>query len=152
MAALMAGKVNRFMCRNARKSLNAQSEVGVKLRNCEQTLGTIASDLGWHRNTLDSYFPANRDTQPAKLPTGALWDILESDTFPADCKELLTPDGWALVRVTEQIDLDELARRCREFLARKGEAHCPESPAGRDLSDCENGELIVLAEQVKGAA
>jgi hypothetical protein len=140
------------MCRNAQKALNAQTEIGRRLRGCEKTLGTIASELDWHRNTLDSYFPANRDTQPTKLPLGALWDILECDALPDDLKALLLPDGVQVVSPSDALDHDDLAERARAFLERKDEAHHPDSPAGREISDCEEAELIALGAQLRAVA
>ncbi len=39
------------------------------------------------------------------------------------------------------IDHDEVEDAAREFLAAKGRAHHPDSPGGRELSDCEQSDL-----------
>lgn len=129
------------MCANAQKSLNAQTEVGRRLRGCDKSLNTIASELGWHRNTLDSYFPASPDTKPTKLPLGALWDILESGALPAELTALLAPDGFTMTPIPAGMDHDQFAEACLQYLDRKAQAHRADSPAGPALSKCEIAEL-----------
>lgn len=138
------------MCANATKSLNAQTEVGRRLRGCDKSLNTIASELGWHRNTLDSYFPASPDTKPAKLPLSALWDILETGALPVEIAALLAPDGFMLARVPVGMDHDEFADACSVYLDRKAQAHRADSPAGPALSECEIADLDERRAQVAG--
>lgn len=135
---------------NAQKTLNAQTEIGRRLRGCDQSLNTIASRLGWHRNTLDTYFPASPDTKPTKLPLSALWDILESGVFPADIAALLAPDGFTMARVPAGMDHDEFADLLRSYLDRKAKAHRADSPAGPALSPCEVADLDERRAQIIG--
>lgn len=139
------------MCRNARKSLNAQTEVGQRLRGADITLGALCSALGWHRNTLDSYFPASPDTQPTKLPKGALWDILECDAFPVDLCALLLPDGFVFARVTAGLDHHEVAIAVLEYQEAKAAAHHPDSPDGERISECEQADLDARIARIGGA-
>lgn len=138
------------MCADSPKALNAQTEIGRRLRGCDQSLNTIASRLGWHRNTLDSYFPASADTKPAKLPLSALWDILESGAFPADIAALLMPDGFTMTRIPVGMDHDEFAEACAAYLDRKAHAHRADSPAGPALSPCEIADLDERRAQIIG--
>ena len=154
MTALMAEKAHNFMCRNARKALNAQTEVGVCLSDpdCPVTRASVAKRAGWHINTLATYFPPNRDTQPTKLPLGSLWDLLESGALPDDLAALLMPDGFQVVAAPESIDVHEIGRIVAELHALKTAAHHPESPAGVDLSDCEVSGIAAKAAELKAVA
>lgn len=138
------------MCSAARKSLNAQTEIGRRIRGCEKSLNTIASELGWHRNTLDSYFPASPDTKPTKLPLWALWNILESGALPADIAALLAPDGFTFAPIPQDMNHDEFAEACSTYLDRKAQAHRADSPAGPALSDCEISDLDERRAQIAG--
>lgn len=139
-----------FMGANASKTLNAQTEIGRRLRGCDKSLKTIASELGWERNVLDGYFPPSADTKPTKLPLSALWDILESGALPDDLAALLAPDGFAMARVPEGMNHDEFAEMCAAYLERKAQAHRADSPAGPALSECEVADLDKLRAQVVG--
>lgn len=135
---------------NAPKTLNAQTEIGRRLRGCDRSLNTIASVLGWHRNTLDAYFPASADTKPTKLPLSALWDILESGAFPADIAALLAPDGFTFAPVPAGMNHDEFAEACSAFLDRKARAHRADSPEGPALSQSEITDLDERRAQIVG--
>ena len=152
MTSPMAEKAHNFMCRNSRKALNAQTEVGQSLRGADVSLGTLSEALKWHRNTLDSYFPANRATPPRKLPLGALWDIWECEVFPEKCKALLFPDDWCAVRAPQQIDVHEISRIVAELVALKAAAHRPDSPAGVEISDCEAEAIAKKVVELKVVA
>lgn len=54
---------------------------------------------------------------------------------------LLLPDGFQIVTVPESVNHDELAEMMHDWLQTKSKAHTPESPAGRELSDCEKEAL-----------
>jgi len=135
---------------SSQKTLNAQTEIGRRLRGCEKSLKTIASELGWQRSVLDAYFPPNRDTKPTKLPLSALWDILESGAFPADIAALLMPDGFTMAPIPAGMDHDEFAEACSAFLDRKAQAHRADSPAGPALSPCEIADLDERRVQIVG--
>lgn len=135
---------------NSQKCLNAQSEAGRRLRGCDKSLKTIISQLGWQRSVFDSYFPPNPETKPTKLPLSALWDILESNAFPADIAALLAPDGFTMAPIPAGMDHDEFAEACRAYLDRKAQAHRADSPAGPALSGCEIADLDERRAQIVG--
>jgi len=135
---------------NYQKSLNAQTEIGRRLRGCEKSIKTIASELGWQRSVIDSYFPPNPDTKPTKLPLCALWDILESGALPAELTALLAPDGFTMAPIPAGMDHDEFAEACSAYLDRKAQAHRADSPAGPALSDCEIADLDERRAQIVG--
>ena len=140
------------MCEATANVLAAQTEIGIRLRDgSHPAIKVLESRAGWKDGRFARYFPANRDEKPTQLPAGALHTLIRREVLPAELLSLLVPDGVALVAIPKRIDLDELERRCLAFLTRKHEAHTLESPAGRDLSDCETAELIVLGEHVKAA-
>lgn len=141
MSPPLPAREPKFVRENSQKTLNAQTEIGRRLRGCEKSLKTIASELGWERGTLDAYFPPNPDTRPTKLPLPALWDILESGALPAEIAALLAPDGFSFAPVPAGMDHDEFAEACAEFAARKARAHRADSPDGPALSKCEIRDL-----------
>ncbi|MBO9724333.1 MAG: hypothetical protein J7530_08160 [Novosphingobium sp.] len=104
------------------------------------SLKALSMDSGIGYSTLLSYFP-NPDgaAEPAQMPVSAIYMLCEH--VPNDLLSLLLPDGNMIVSVPEGIDHDALEAWCIEFLRIKGEAHRPNSPAGRDLSDCEDERL-----------
>lgn len=100
----------------------------------------IQLDGGWdHHSTVLSYFPADREKDPAIMSLAALHRLF--DALPLDLLSLLLPDGHAIVKIPDGADYDEYERHCRTFLSIKGEAHHPDSPAGRELSHCEEDLL-----------
>lgn len=100
----------------------------------------VALDGGWENtSTVLSYFPADRDAQPAVMSVASLYRLFNS--LPTDLLSLLLPEGHAIVRIPEGVDHDELAEGFADYLATKNAAHHPDSPAGRDISDCEREAL-----------
>lgn len=150
MSPTLPTREPEFVSQSSQKTLNAQTEIGRRLRGCDKSIKTIASELGWERSTLDAYFPPNPDTRPTKLPLSALWDILESGALPADLTALLMPDGFTMARIPEDMDHDEFAEACASFLERKAQAHRADSPAGPALSPCEIRDLDERRAQIVG--
>lgn len=107
------------------------------------SLKAVALDSGLPYPTVVSYFPGERNREPATISGAALFALC--GVLPADLISLLLPDGFAVVRVPEAIDHDELAADFQAFLAAKHEAHHPLSEAGRDLGPNENAKLTTLA-------
>lgn len=106
------------------------------------SIKAVQLDGGWETSsTVLSYFPADRDKEPAVMSVAAYHRLLSRGALPADLLSLLLPDGFAVVRVPEGIDHDEIAAGFQDYLAAKGRAHHPDSPAGRDIADCERSEL-----------
>lgn len=148
MSPALPNREHEIVCGNSQKTLNAQTEIGRRLRGCDKSIKTIASELGWERSTLDAYFPPNPDTRPTKLPLSALWDILESGALPDDLAALLAPDGFAMARIPEGMNHDEFADACAAYLDRKAQAHRADSPDGPSLSECEIADLDKLRAQI----
>lgn len=104
------------------------------------SLKALSLDSGIGYSTLLSYFPNPEGAaEPAVMPVSALYALCGH--VPDDLLSLLLPDGRAIVRIPEGADYDEYERHCRRFLTIKGEAHHPESPAGREISACEGDKL-----------
>jgi len=100
----------------------------------------VQLDGGWdNSSTVLSYFPADGAKEPAVMSVAALFRLF--DALPLDLLSLLMPDGHAIVRVPEGIDHDQIADAMGDYLSAKHHAHHPESPAGRDIADCEREAL-----------
>ena len=102
-------------------------------------LKSISFDSGIPYSTLLSYFPGERDATPALMPVSA--QFMLCGAIPQDVLSLLLPDGHLIVRAPEQMDHDEVSEACQQFIRAKEQAHHPESPAGRDIADCEDETL-----------
>lgn len=103
------------------------------------SLKGIAFDAGISYSTVVSYFPGEKDKEPHTVSGAALYRL--AGVLPDDLFSLLLPDGFQVVRVPEGVDHDEFETMARDFLAAKGKAHHPDSPGGRELSDCERADL-----------
>lgn len=114
-------------------------------------LKQVQLDGGWDTvSTVASYFPQPEgNAQPATMSVAAMFKLLDTNALPVDLLSLLLPVGFQIVRAPETLDHDEFEGMCRDYLATKGKAHHPESPAGREISDCErdklNGKVVQLA-------
>lgn len=114
-------------------------------------LKAIACDADMSMSTLMSYFPGG-DQQPAIMSVTALFKIIAGNALPLDLVSMLLPSGALVVRAPEEIDHDELEGACREYLAAKGAAHHPASPAGREIAPCEDAALTSRAAVLKAVA
>lgn len=108
------------------------------------TLKAISLDSGIPYSTLRSY--AGHNGEPAEMPVSALRKLV--GVIPDELLSLLLPDGRAIVQVPESIDHDEICRGVQDYLREKAEAHHPESPAGREISDCERDRLDMKVVQL----
>jgi hypothetical protein len=114
------------------------------------SLKAIQYDGGWENpSTVLSYFPADGLKEPATMSMAAFYRLFQA--LPADLLSLLLPDGYVVVRAPEELNHDEIADAMREFLAAKDHAHHPDSPAGREISACEDQELRSKFTVVKAA-
>lgn len=102
-------------------------------------LKTVAADAGMAYSTVQSYFPADRDAIPATMSVAALYKLIGA--IPDELLSWLLPAGRAIVRIPENIDHDELAEAVGDYLHTKNQAHRPDSPAGRDIAECERKAL-----------
>lgn len=114
----------------------------------QMSMKAISMDSGIPYSTLLSYLPADQYADPHLMPVSAQYALC--GCVPDDILSLLLPDGRRIVCAPEELDRDELEREFREFLRIKGEAHHPESPAGREISDCEADALDGKVAQIIG--
>lgn len=110
------------------------------------TLKAISLDSGIPYSTLRGYAGHNGET--AEMPVSALYKLV--GVVPDELLSLLLPEGYAITRVPEGINHDDIERACRDFLSAKGDVHHPESPAGREIADCERETLNVKVVQLRG--
>lgn len=103
---------------------------GIPLKVC-------ASKAGVSYSTFLSWFPASGTPQIPSL--AALRGLAKA--LPGDLLSLLVPDGHHIVPDPDGIDYDAFSAGCRAFIDAKDRAHHPDSPAGRDIADCERQEL-----------
>lgn len=124
------------------------SAIRLELINRGLSMKVCASKGGFSYSTFLSWFPAGGTPQ---IPSLAVLPGL-AKALPADLFDLLLPDGFHMARCPEGVDYDEFAAGCHAFLKRKTEAHHPDSPAGRDISDCEESSLdgIVVQLPIRG--
>lgn len=115
-------------------------------------LKAVAFDSGIPYETLLTYFPIEGGREPAQIAGSAIYALCEGKSLPLDLLSLLLPEGFQIVRAPEAIDHDEIETIAREYLAQKGKAHHPLSPAGREISDCEDVTLRRCATQLKAVA
>ncbi len=112
------------------------------------SLKAVALDSGMSYATIVSYFTGERDRQPATIPGSAIYQLCATRALPLDLLSLLLPDGFQVVRVPEEINHDEIEDMARDYLATKSRAHREDSPAGRDLAECElrvlDGKVVQL--------
>ncbi|WP_299327607.1 hypothetical protein [Parasphingopyxis sp.] len=97
-------------------------------------------------STFLSWFPANGTPQ---IPSLASLPRL-SRALPDDLLSLLVPDGLYIVPGPEGVDYDDVARGCHAFLKAKTDAHHPDSPDGREISDCERDTLDARVIPLRG--
>ncbi len=99
----------------------------------------VAMDSGILYDTLLTYFPADSLKRPAQIPGSAVFAL--AGHLPTDILSLLLPDGYQVVRAPEEINHDEIADLMADYLATKQHAHHPNSPAAREIADCEDNVL-----------
>lgn len=104
-------------------------------------LKAVAFDSGIKYKTLLTYFPEEGGRKPVMLPASALYSLADANAIPDDLLSLLLPSRKMILVVPEGMDHDEFETRCRDWLATKGKAHHPDSPAGRDIAPCEDKAL-----------
>lgn len=102
----------------------------------------IQLDAGWDTpSTVLSYFPGNPEVEPAVMSVAALFRLLDTKALPVELLSMLLPGDFAIVRVPEGINHDEIADGMVEYLAEKQRAHHPESECGPALGPKETESL-----------
>lgn len=114
------------------------------------SLKAVSFDSGIPYPTIVSYFPGEKDREPATVSGAAVYCLCKG--LPADLLSLLLPEGFQIVRVPEGVDHDELAELANDYLATKHAAHHPESEAGRDIGPNEQAQLTAKVVELKAAA
>ena len=116
------------------------------------TIKAVQLDGGWKTSsTVLSYFPENRDIEPAVMSVAALYRLIETKALPPDILSLLLPSGYQIVRAPEDIDHDSLCDLAADYVATKHRAHHPESEAGRDIGPGEATALTGKVVQMVGS-
>lgn len=112
-------------------------------------LKAVSFDSGIPYSSLLSYFPQEGGSEPAVMSVAAQYALCGA--IPDDILSLLLPEGRLIVRVAEQLDHDEVAEACQDFIATKHAAHHPESEAGREIGPTEDNVLRGKFARVKAA-
>jgi len=121
------------------------------------SLKAVSFDSGIPYATIVSYFPGEKNKEPATIGAAALFLLCEGvegkgPALPLDLLSELLPASFAIVRQPENLDHDEYETMCRDYLAAKAQAHKACSPAGREISDCEREALDSKVVHLKAAA
>lgn len=111
------------------------------------TLKAISLDSEIPYNTLRSYAGHNGAT--SEMPVSALRKLV--GVIPDELLSLLLPDGRQIVQAPESLNHDEVCKAMQEYCSAKSDAHHPDSPGGREISDCEDNILRGKFAQVKAA-
>jgi len=112
------------------------------------SLKALSFDSGIPYPTLLSYFPREGSEKPAAaIPMAAVYALCGH--APADLLSLLLPDGFQIVRASEEIDHDTLAEIAGQYCVEMRKATHPESPGGREISECEDRSLRSAAAKLK---
>lgn len=110
------------------------------------TLKAISLDSGIPVSTLRSYAGTNGST--AEMPVSALYKLV--GVIPDELLGLLLPEDRMIVRAPEGLDHDEIEEICADYMATKAKAHHKDSPAGREISDCERAALDIKVIPLRG--
>jgi hypothetical protein len=115
------------------------------------SLKAVSLDSGIPYPTIISYFPGERDRQPATLSGAAIFTLCETKALPLDLLSLVLPAGFQIIRAPEDVDHDTLCELAAEYVAEKNRAHHPESEAGRDIGPSERSNLTGKAVRLVGS-
>ncbi len=129
-----------------------QSAIRRELDRRGIALKAVGFDAGIPYQTLLTYFPQEGGARPVMIPGAAIYALAYGKAIPLDLLSLLMPTGYAIIALPDGLDLDEVEKASREFLAAKGEAHHPDSPGGRELADCEVVTLNRKAAKLRAVA
>lgn len=102
-------------------------------------LKALQYDSGIPYQTILSYFPGEKDRQPAIMPLSAFFRLIP--VLPRDLVDLLLPHGHMIIPVPEGVDHDDLAAKAGEFALTYAHARHPNSEAGIDIGPCERTDL-----------
>lgn len=100
------------------------------------TIAEIARQAKLPKPTVDAWAQGRN--------TLSLWGVkklLRVKGLAPFLSKLFEPEAHALVCLPAEIDHDEIAGAFHDYLQAKERAHHPNSPAGRDIADCEDNIL-----------
>lgn len=109
------------------------------------TLKVIALDSGLGYTTIQTY---SRGEATMSLP--ALYRLI--GVIDDDLLSLLLPAGRMIVALPDDLDHDAIAEMASDYLRAKAEAHEANSPAGREISECESAVLDEKAVKLRSVA
>lgn len=109
------------------------------------TLKVIALDSGLGYTTIQSY---SRGEATMSLP--ALYRLI--GVIDDDLLSLLLPVGRMIVALPDDLDHDAIAEMASDYLRAKAVAHEVNSPAGREISECESAALDGKAIRLRSVA
>jgi hypothetical protein len=126
-----------------------QKAIRRELDRRQISMKAVAQDSGIGYAALLTYFPADPLKQPNQIPGSAIFAL--AGAIPDDVLSLLLPTGRLIVSVPEEVDHDAFASLVNDYQATKEEAHRVNSPAGRDLAECELEKLDGKVARIKAA-
>lgn len=112
-------------------------------RDYGPTLKAISLDTGIGYTTVQSYASGS-----AVMSIAALYKLV--GVIPDVLLSLLLPDGRVIVQAPAALDHDQISEAMQDWLHEKERAHHPESPAGREIADCEDKTLRVKFSSITG--
>jgi hypothetical protein len=115
------------------------------------SLKAVSLDSGIPYPTIVSYFPGEKDKQPATISGAAMFCLCQTKALPLDLLSLLMPDGFQIVQVPEGINHDVICDLAADYVADKHRAHHPDSEAGRDIGPSEDARLTNKVVQLVGS-
>lgn len=115
------------------------------------SLKAVSFDSGIPYATIVSYFPGERDREPATLSAAAIFMLCEAKALPLDLLSLVLPEGFQIVRAPEEIDHEALCDLASQYIAEKNRAHHPDSEAGCALGPNERVKLTRGAMSLVGS-
>lgn len=131
--------------------LERQAAIRRELDRRQIPMKVVAQDSGIQYATLLTYFPADNKKRPHQIPGSAIYALAMGGAIPDELLSLLLPAGRIIVSVPEEIDHDTFAALVNDYQATKEEAHRVDSPAGRDLADCELEKLDSKVARIRAA-
>lgn len=106
-------------------------------------LKVVSLDSGIPYQTIISYFPGEKDKQPAVMPLSAFYRLI--GVLPRDLIDLLLPTGNIVIKVPEDVDFDDLAAKASDFVSSYIQTRHPDSEGGADLGTSETTNLSTKA-------
>lgn len=124
-----------------------QKAIRRELDRRQISMKVVSQDSGIGYATLLTYFPADEKKQPVQISGSAIFAL--AGAIPDDVLSLLMPTGRLVVSAPEEMDHDTFASLCRAYVGAKDDAHHIDSPAGREISDCEDDKLNTKAARLQ---